>query len=99
MIQSCGNLSVGGVVSPEFLPANLGSPKLNDGVCSLVGADYKDEEYAFNNSTGQACLKILRTWSVIDWCKFAPNRRPDGDLYPASKVLNTNYWTYTQKSR
>ena len=97
MIQSCGNLSVGGVVSPEFLPANLGSPKLNDGVCSLVGSDFKDEEYAFNNSTGQACLKILRTWSVIDWCKFAPNRTPGGGLYPTSKELGTNYWTYTQE--
>lgn len=97
MIQSCGNLTIGGITPEEHLPARLGSPRLVDGVCSLVGAQYTDEEYAFNNLSGQACLKILRTWTVIDWCKFAPNRDPNGVLYPNTKVLGTNFWMDIQE--
>ncbi|MBL0101272.1 MAG: hypothetical protein IPP49_15610 [Saprospiraceae bacterium] len=51
-----------------LLPAALGSPILTDGACSLVGAQYEDQVFSFNNPTSPACFKILRTWTVIDWC-------------------------------
>ncbi|MBK9256850.1 MAG: T9SS type A sorting domain-containing protein [Saprospiraceae bacterium] len=54
---------------PRFSPAVLGRPILNSGACDLVGADYKDQVFPFNNNNGEACFKILRHWSVIDWCQ------------------------------
>lgn len=97
MIQSCGDQTVGGVTPADRLPERLGSPRIIEGVCSMASGNYTDEEYSFNNSTGQACLKILRTWTVIDWCKFAPNRRPNGSTYPSTKTLGENYWIHTQE--
>lgn len=53
-----------------FSPDSLGRPNLiADDICSLVGAEYKDQIFTFNNSNGEACFKILRHWTVIDWCQ------------------------------
>ncbi len=51
-------------------PKLTGRPQFLSGACQLVGADYDDKVFTFNNATGQACFKILRTWTVIDWCQF-----------------------------
>lgn len=64
MVQGCGNPT-----AAQFLPAALGSPVLSDGACSLVGAQYEDQSFSFNNPTSPACFKILRKWTVIDWCQ------------------------------
>lgn len=76
--------------SPEFLPENLpeGSqfPTYLEGACDLVGANYDDQIFPFNNSTGDACFKIIRTWTVIDWCQF--NSTSGTTTYPE--------WTYVQ---
>jgi len=62
----------------RFNPDNLGKPNVgNDNTCSLAASRYDDEIFTFNNSTGDACFKILRTWTIIDWCKFAPNTYVD----------------------
>jgi len=64
MIAGCGNPN-----APGFLPAVLGRPILTDGACSLVGAQYVDQSFSFNNANSPACFKILRRWTVIDWCQ------------------------------
>jgi len=35
--------------------------------CSLVSSTYEDEIFIL---TDTACVKIIRTWSVIDWCQY-----------------------------
>ncbi len=62
MVNGCGNPSA-------YLPEVTGKPVLSDGVCSLVGAQSEDQTFSFNNPTSPACFKILRTWTVIDWCQ------------------------------
>lgn len=64
MVTGCGNAS-----DPRFLPAALGTVRFTDGACSLVGAQYEDEVYSFNQPNSPACFKILRKWTVIDWCQ------------------------------
>lgn len=89
MVTGCGTTA-------DVHPDVTGRPIITDGVCSLVGADHTDQTFTFNNSSGPACFKILRTWTVVDWCKFAPNRDPNGVLYPKTKdVVNT--WIYVQE--
>ncbi|MFZ1750088.1 MAG: cohesin domain-containing protein, partial [Saprospiraceae bacterium] len=96
-INGCGNPA-----DAAFSADILGRPILTDGVCSLVGASqYEDEVYQFNNSTSPACFKILRKWTVIDWCKFAPNTYINVSggisMYPSSKTEGVNSWTWTQE--
>lgn len=91
-VEGCGNPN-----DPAFAPEATGSPILSDGACSLVGAQKSDQTFNFNNANGIACFKILRTWTVIDWCKFAPNVDEYGDTYPDHKVLGVNTWEKVQE--
>ncbi len=71
-----------------FSPENLGKPNLAaDNICSLVGSEYEDQIFTFNNSFGEACFKILRHWTVIDWCQRY-------DLPGGGYEYRT--WTHTQ---
>jgi hypothetical protein len=54
---------------PIYSVAALGRPVLNGNACSLVGSDYVDQIFRFNNVSDTSCFKILRHWTVIDWCQ------------------------------
>jgi hypothetical protein len=70
----------------ELTPDNLSAyapnnrPIVNDDNCSIIGMTYKDQIFYFVDN---ACYKIVRTWTVIDWCQFDP-------------VEQTGYWSYVQ---
>ncbi len=82
-IKGCENPN-----DPAFGPDFLGRPDLTaDNICSLVGAQYEDQIFTFNNNTGDACFKILRYWTVIDWCQTYPI--PGGGF-------EYRTWTHTQ---
>lgn len=38
--------------------------------CGLVGVSMKSDTVYVDNNT---CLKVIRRWTVIDWCTWAPN--------------------------
>ncbi len=42
----------------------------HNGDCELVGVSSVDEIY---DVVPDACYKIVRTWTVVDWCKFEQN--------------------------
>jgi len=74
-------------VDPEELPAPYNLPTINGyggygSSCSLIGHAHEDLVFTFSEG---ACYKILRTWTVIDWCKYQPNN-------PWSQGI----WTHTQ---
>jgi hypothetical protein len=71
-----------GELTPENLSAYAPNnrPQVNDDNCSIIGMTYDDQIFYFVDN---ACYKIVRTWTVIDWCQFDP-------------VLHTGYWTYVQ---
>jgi|GEM_PF-1479083 len=48
----------------------------NDDECSQVAVDYTDQVYTIVEG---ACFKILRTWSIIDWCQFDSRTRDPND--------------------
>jgi hypothetical protein len=74
--------------NPAFGPDFTGRPDLTaDNICSLVGAQYEDQIFTFNNNSGEACFKILRHWKVIDWCQVYPIT--GGGFYYAT-------WEHTQ---
>jgi hypothetical protein len=53
---------------PEDL-GDTGEPEVFDDACSLIGVAYEDTRFDFVDG---ACFKILRKWSVIDWCQYDP---------------------------
>jgi len=66
------DVTMEGCNSPDdFGPDVTGSPVFLEDECDLVGANFEDEVFTFNtNNQENACFKILRTWTVIDWCQF-----------------------------
>ncbi|MEO5581485.1 MAG: hypothetical protein ABIR66_02240, partial [Saprospiraceae bacterium] len=60
-------------VDPKYLPWPYGYPDITQGnSCAKYGIAYKDQEFYFPNDPG-ICKKIVRTWSIIDWCNYNPN--------------------------
>ena len=58
----------------NYGPDVMGYPELFGNECDLVGANYDDQVFYFTQgSDGVTCSKILRTWSVIDWCQYTEN--------------------------
>lgn len=47
----------------------FGSPTVNDNPCGLIAQTYEDQVF---DDVENACVKILRTWTVIDWCTYDP---------------------------
>ncbi|MBK8699591.1 MAG: T9SS type A sorting domain-containing protein [Saprospiraceae bacterium] len=57
-------------LNPENLPLLYAYPRVTDDDCSLTSITYKDQHFTFVDG---ACEKILRTWTVIDWCTYVEN--------------------------
>ncbi len=69
-LETCG-----AGTDPEDLPDGLQEPQILSEDCTMVAYNYDDHlfDIAF-----PACYKILRTWTVIDWCQYDPND-PDAE--------------------
>lgn len=71
--------------SPEYLPHGYNKPTFDyAGNCSLIGINYEDQVFTFVEG---ACKKILRTWSVIDWCQYDPHHPWYGGLWTHVQVI------------
>lgn len=70
------------VTSPEV----AGEPDIDDvDGCALIATSYEDEEFY---ADAEACLKVLRKWTVVDWCQY-------DESLPSAQ--NPGIWKYTQK--
>lgn len=49
-----------------------GYPIITDDECEQIGISYKDEIYTI---VEDACLKVVRTWTIINWCKYDPDAK------------------------
>jgi len=84
-------LNLVGCTNTDTDPSKTGQPNLSaDDYCSMVAATYKDRVF---NVVNGACFKILRDWTVIDWCQY-------NDHNPVYLGLPGNpyvgMWTHTQ---
>ncbi len=76
-----------GCMNVDTDPSVTGEPNINDDECSLVASTYNDQVFTFVDG---ACFKILRTWSVIDWCTFDQNNPGAGGYYQYTQVIKLN---------
>ncbi len=68
-------------------PSVLGKPTWKNDECSLVAASYSDQRFDFVDSV---CIKILRKWTIIDWCTFNDNNPTSGGKYEYIQVIKIN---------
>jgi hypothetical protein len=51
-------------------PAVIGQPRWVAGPCDHIGVSVESDTFLFE---GNACMKILNKWTVINWCTYDPN--------------------------
>ena len=83
-----------GCKSSQTDPDITGAPSFINDVCATVAATYEDN--AFYIADG-ACLKIIRTWTVVDWCQFDGSNTTGkwGPYIQVIKLHNTDLPTFT----
>lgn len=84
MLQWPADVDLEGCMNDNTDESETGVPIINASSCSLVA--YSSSDKVFNFQDG-ACFKILRTFTVIDWCQYDPD---DNSTTPAG------IWQYTQ---
>ncbi len=74
-------------VDPDDLPPPYNKPTFGGGSsssCGLIGYAYDDLVFTFSDG---ACKKILREWTVIDWCKYQPNNPWSQGIWKHTQVI------------
>lgn len=85
--QGCGS----GDLHPDNLPFINGRPQFTTDECDQVAATWVDQTFSFAGQGVDACLKILRTWTVIDWCEMDSNPNYEPAIYEQTiKIINTD---------
>ena len=77
-------------LNPDALPVGSQRPQLPDTDCAMLGTSFSDQLFEIN---GPACFKIVRTWSVLDWCNFDAQTNPTAGVFidqQIIKVVDTN---------
>lgn len=72
----------GAAVEPTDLPEGYDKPIINYESCSLVAVSQRDERYELS----PGCFKVLRYWSVIDWCQYGESEAGRFDHRQTIKV-------------
>ena len=53
---------------PDELPDEYARPTIfTDDICQMVAVNYSDTWLSLPNN---ACIEILRNWTIVDWCQF-----------------------------
>lgn len=81
------NVELNGCLNVDSDPSVTGRPVFTHKPCSLVASTFTDQLFNFVDG---ACFKILRTWTVIDWCTFDQSNPSGGGLYQYTQVIKLN---------
>jgi len=61
-----------------------GEPEIIKEGCSLIAVNHKDSVF---DIADDACEKILREWTVIDWCQYKPERGITAGFWQEVQVI------------
>ena len=69
---------IGCAIPEELVNESFGEPRVVGDDCSLIGISEENQIFTFNTQEqdADACFKILRTWTVIDWCQSTNGGQP-----------------------
>ena len=69
----------------------LGYPVILDDDCELIGVNFDDQTLHTFDHNNLACLKIIRNWTIIDWCVYNENgHNYDPDIIVDDRFLASN---------
>ncbi len=71
-IEACESVSV----APDDLDEDYSRPILNGFSCAVPAINYEDTKF-YANDDG-TCIKILREWTILEWCQFDPTTTFNG---------------------
>lgn len=74
----------GGATDPDDLPEGFDRPSVPDTLCGTISVNYVDELFSL---APPACFKILRKWTVLDWCSFNPDFPDKGGKYSHIQII------------
>lgn len=49
-------------------PDQLGRPTITNRPCELLAMSYEDQYFDFSDDQSSTCSKIIRTWTIVDYC-------------------------------
>ena len=81
------NKTLTGCIDIDTDPSKTGKPSWTSDQCDLIASTYSDQVFTIVDS---ACFKILRTWTVIDWCTFDQNNPYQGGIWQYTQVIKLN---------
>lgn len=65
-------------------PDNTGRPRIVNEDCGEIFVGYDDQIF---NIEPDACVKVLREWTVIDWCYYDPNSQSSQGKWTHTQVI------------
>ncbi|MEM1121108.1 MAG: HYR domain-containing protein [Bacteroidota bacterium] len=68
----------------DLSPVITGEPVVTGADCENILVSHRDEVFLVGDS---ACLKILRVWTVLDWCSFDPTDTLNGAKIVATQLI------------
>ncbi len=71
---------------PEHLNNGYNFPVYEANECTTIASSYEDQ---ILSSVEGVCYKILRTWTVIDWCKYETSQRTGG-IWSHVQIIKVN---------
>ncbi|MBK9564469.1 MAG: T9SS type A sorting domain-containing protein [Saprospiraceae bacterium] len=74
--QGCRNSSIH--------PSVTGKPQFMNDACGRVESTYDDTPFYIADS---ACVKIIRKWTVVDWCQFSTATQSTGKWGPYFQII------------
>ena len=77
---TAGGTGFGDPIDPDV----TGRPVASGDDCELVAVSYEDEVFRVSDD---ACFKVVRTWTVIDWCQYDPLHPSDAAFFSASQII------------
>jgi len=77
-------------LTPEQIRAQAGTgltfPTASDPACNSMASSFEDQYFPNVNDDG-LCMKIVRTWTVIDWCTFDANSNSNDGVFVSSQII------------
>lgn len=78
---AAGCVSLAGL-KPDSLPAPYNFPVVNKD-CELIASNFSDQVFTI---AAPACFKIVRTWTLLDWCAYQPGGNTG--IWSAQQVIS-----------
>jgi hypothetical protein len=70
-------------LSPDQLSPPYDYPTWDQLSCAMIMKNYKDKTYKVD----EGCVKVIRTWTLLDWCSYDPNDPNPTGIWKHTQIL------------